>query len=102
MSSILNILFKKQNIGLLIRNNLITKHYSSSAPRILITGGLGQLGPGLADTFGQKYGNENVILSDIVKPSQDILRKGKKLSIFFNFIYWIFRKNKLQTKLNKY
>lgn len=30
-------------------------------------GGLGQLGPGLAEVFAQKYGHENIILSDIVK-----------------------------------
>ena len=78
MSSIFKTFLKKQNVGFLNKSNLMVRHYSSSAPRILITGGLGQLGPGLAETFGQKYGNENVILSDSVKPSQDILRRGKR------------------------
>lgn len=50
----------------------------SDTPRILITGGLGQLGPGLGDLFSQKYGTENVIISDIVKPNRHILNKGLK------------------------
>lgn len=44
-----------------------------SAPRTLITGGLGQLGRGLAKVLREKHGKENVILSDIVKcPSEDV------------------------------
>lgn len=38
-------------------------------PKILITGGLGQLGSGLSVMLRQKYGKDNVILSDIVKPT---------------------------------
>lgn len=45
-------------------------------PRILITGGLGQLGTGLAKLLRSKYGVENVILSDIVKPSKEVVSQG--------------------------
>ncbi|XP_070555705.1 L-threonine 3-dehydrogenase, mitochondrial-like [Ptychodera flava] len=45
-------------------------------PRILITGGLGQLGPGLAKLLRKKYGEDNVILSDIIKAPKHILESG--------------------------
>ncbi|KAL7647975.1 UNVERIFIED_CONTAM: hypothetical protein RMT77_001591 [Armadillidium vulgare] len=45
-------------------------------PRILITGSLGQLGTGLAALLRQKYGRENVIMSDIIKPSKAISKSG--------------------------
>jgi threonine 3-dehydrogenase len=37
-------------------------------PRVLITGALGQLGQGMARVLRSKFGRENVIMSDIVKP----------------------------------
>ncbi|XP_057380562.1 L-threonine 3-dehydrogenase, mitochondrial-like [Daphnia carinata] len=40
-------------------------------PRILITGGLGQLATGLAKILREKYGKDNVIISDILKPSKE-------------------------------
>ncbi|KAJ3084490.1 NAD(P)-binding protein [Rhizoclosmatium globosum] len=45
-------------------------------PRILVTGSLGQLGIGLVSLLRQKYGNENVIASDIRKPSPEIKAQG--------------------------
>jgi len=45
-------------------------------PRVLITGGLGQLGTGLAKLLRENYGTENIILSDIIKPSKEILADG--------------------------
>ena len=51
-------------------------HLSSNAPRILITGGSGQLGPDLANLLRKKYGKNNVILTDIVKPPKAILESG--------------------------
>ncbi|XP_072170402.1 L-threonine 3-dehydrogenase, mitochondrial-like [Diadema setosum] len=45
-------------------------------PRILITGGLGQLGQGLAQVLRSKYGRDNVILTDIVKPPRHIVDAG--------------------------
>ncbi|XP_046315253.1 L-threonine 3-dehydrogenase, mitochondrial [Marmota monax] len=45
-------------------------------PRILITGGLGQLGVGLANLLRKRFGEENVILSDIKKPPNYVLRHG--------------------------
>ncbi|XP_076624733.1 L-threonine dehydrogenase [Colletes latitarsis] len=45
-------------------------------PRILITGGLGQLGTECAKLLRKKYGNENVILSDIIKPTVESLSSG--------------------------
>jgi len=39
-------------------------------------GGLGQLGPGLAELFSNKYGKNNVIISDIVKPNAEVSKRG--------------------------
>jgi len=53
--------------------------YSSSTgkpPRVLITGGLGQLGTGLARELRKLHGEESVILSDIIKPEDEELAKG--------------------------
>lgn len=36
----------------------------STRPRVLITGGLGQIGVELARDLRAKYGKENVVLSD--------------------------------------
>ncbi|KAH9524173.1 hypothetical protein Btru_053731 [Bulinus truncatus] len=47
-----------------------------SRPRILITGSLGQLGPGLARIFREKFGRDNVIMSDINKASESVLESG--------------------------
>lgn len=44
---------------------------SSDAPRILITGSLGQLGTELTRTLRQKYGPENVIATDIRRPAKN-------------------------------
>lgn len=44
--------------------------------RFFCLGGLGQLGTGLAKLLRKKYGTENIILSDIIKPSQEILDNG--------------------------
>ena len=41
------------------------------------SGGLGQLGTGLAKLLRENYGTENIILSDIIKPSKEILADGK-------------------------
>ncbi|CAL8291375.1 unnamed protein product [Boreogadus saida] len=46
------------------------------SPRVLITGGLGQLGSGLAQILREQYGKENVILSDIKKPPAHVLSSG--------------------------
>lgn len=45
-------------------------------PRILITGGLGQLGSGLARELRKKYGRDRVILTDILKPSANVKMEG--------------------------
>ncbi|KAM3871308.1 L-threonine dehydrogenase 2 [Diretmus argenteus] len=45
-------------------------------PRVLITGGLGQLGVGLAQILRRLYGRENVILSDIKKPPAHVFSSG--------------------------
>lgn len=45
-------------------------------PKILITGGLGQLGRALAGALRGKYGRESVILSDIKKPEPSVLQEG--------------------------
>ncbi|XP_077546399.1 L-threonine dehydrogenase [Haemaphysalis longicornis] len=48
----------------------------SDPPRVLITGSLGQLGTGLARLLRQKYGKENVIMSDIIRPPKSVLNEG--------------------------
>jgi len=58
-------------------NSFHTEHNSAEEPpRVLITGGLGQLGTGLAKLLRQKYGRDNIILSDIIRPSKVILDDG--------------------------
>ncbi|KAA0186743.1 hypothetical protein HAZT_HAZT009760 [Hyalella azteca] len=55
-----------------------SRHYhpNGDPPRILITGSLGQLGSGLAALLREKYGRENVIMSDIIKPSKETWKSG--------------------------
>lgn len=43
---------------------------------MLVTGGLGQLGTGLARELRARHGAETVILSDIVKPEEEEIAKG--------------------------
>ncbi|XP_035267242.1 L-threonine dehydrogenase 2 [Anguilla anguilla] len=45
-------------------------------PRVLITGGLGQLGVGLAQLLRKQYGTDNVILSDVKKPPAEVFNSG--------------------------
>ncbi|XP_010590840.2 inactive L-threonine 3-dehydrogenase, mitochondrial-like [Loxodonta africana] len=45
-------------------------------PRALITEGLGQLGVGLANFLRKRFGKDNVILSDIMKPPSHIFHSG--------------------------
>ncbi|XP_069742726.1 L-threonine dehydrogenase [Narcine bancroftii] len=48
----------------------------SDHPRVLITGGLGQLGVGLAKLLRKHFGKNNVILSDIRKPPDHVYHSG--------------------------
>ncbi len=51
-------------------------------------GGLGQLGTGLARHLRSEFGQENVILSDIVRPDKEILDNGtKNFQPLFSTIY---------------
>ena len=50
-----------------------------AGPRVLITGGLGQLGTGLARELRKLHGEESVVLSDIIKPGDEELAKGEAL-----------------------
>uniref|UniRef100_H3AQ00 L-threonine 3-dehydrogenase, mitochondrial n=1 Tax=Latimeria chalumnae TaxID=7897 RepID=H3AQ00_LATCH len=45
-------------------------------PRVLITGGLGQLGVGLARLLRKRFGKNSVILSDIRKPPDQVFYSG--------------------------
>ncbi|XP_055144313.2 L-threonine 3-dehydrogenase, mitochondrial isoform X2 [Symphalangus syndactylus] len=45
-------------------------------PRVLITGGLGQLGVGLANLLRKRFGKDSVILSDIRKPPDHVFHSG--------------------------
>jgi threonine 3-dehydrogenase len=47
---------------------------------LIISGGLGQLGTGLATILRQKYGKDNVIMSDILKPSKEVVEAGNLLT----------------------
>ncbi|KAJ1944716.1 hypothetical protein FBU59_002524 [Linderina macrospora] len=42
---------------------------TSRPPRVLVTGSLGQLGSSMVDTLRAKFGRDNVVASDIKKPS---------------------------------
>ncbi|XP_012171054.1 L-threonine 3-dehydrogenase, mitochondrial isoform X2 [Bombus terrestris] len=60
-----------------IRKTGINRSYTTERPpRILITGGLGQLGTECAKLLRKNYGSENVILSDIIKPTEENLSNG--------------------------
>lgn len=48
----------------------------NAPPKILITGGLGQLGVECAKYLRNKYGRENVILSDIITPTDEVVKDG--------------------------
>ncbi|XP_020917553.1 L-threonine 3-dehydrogenase, mitochondrial [Exaiptasia diaphana] len=50
--------------------------HGKAYPRVLITGGLGQLGRGLARSLRDNYGSSSVILSDIAKAPQEVLEDG--------------------------
>ncbi|KAF2361247.1 NAD-dependent epimerase/dehydratase [Trinorchestia longiramus] len=51
-------------------------HPNGDPPRILITGSMGQLGTGLAALLRGKYGRDNVIMSDILKPTKETWKTG--------------------------
>ncbi|XP_078256262.1 L-threonine dehydrogenase [Rhinoraja longicauda] len=53
-----------------------TSFAESDHPCVLITGGLGQLGVGLAKLLRKHFGKNNVILSDIRKPTDDVFHSG--------------------------
>jgi len=61
------------------RNRSFYTVVKKESPRILITGSLGQLGRGLAKILREKYGRDNVIMSDIAKASWDVLESGPYL-----------------------
>jgi len=50
------------------KRTLYSASISKPAPRVLITGGLGQLGLSLAKVMRSRYGAENVLLTDIRRP----------------------------------
>ena len=54
-----------------------TASQQGRVPRVLITGGLGQLGTGLARELRKLHGEESVVLSDIIKPGDEELAKGE-------------------------
>ncbi|CAK8691286.1 unnamed protein product [Clavelina lepadiformis] len=70
------------------RNNIKFQHKSPSmtfqvrhqsavtGKRIIITGGLGQIGQRLAAHLRAKYGQESVLLTDVKKPTKEVLKDG--------------------------
>ncbi|XP_021946627.1 L-threonine 3-dehydrogenase, mitochondrial isoform X2 [Folsomia candida] len=73
-----------KNIARHFRSTTRSISTEQTSPRILITGSLGQLGSGLAVILREKYGKENIITSDIRKPSSEIASRGP--SIFLDVI----------------
>lgn len=61
------------------RSRSLFKSVNKETPRILITGSLGQLGRGLAKILRERYGRDNVIMSDIAKAPWDVLESGPYL-----------------------
>ncbi|XP_070494134.1 L-threonine 3-dehydrogenase, mitochondrial [Chironomus tepperi] len=61
---------------LFINGQILRQFSSQRPPKILITGGLGQLGTQCARLLRSKYGKNNVILSDIIKPKEEIVEEG--------------------------
>ncbi|KAK9766223.1 hypothetical protein K7432_004843 [Basidiobolus ranarum] len=59
-----------------LRRKVHTSNAVAPTPRILVTGSLGQLGSGLVRILREKYGDENVIASDIRKPKEQNLGYG--------------------------
>lgn len=56
-----------------------------------ISGALGQLGQGLSKLLKKKYGNENVVMSDIVRASRDVTETGRSRElqmVTYSFLYW--------------
>uniref|UniRef100_A0A0K8WG63 L-threonine 3-dehydrogenase, mitochondrial n=1 Tax=Bactrocera latifrons TaxID=174628 RepID=A0A0K8WG63_BACLA len=53
-----------------------TKNADNRPPKVLITGGLGQLGIECAKLLRAQYGPESVVLSDIIKPSKEVIESG--------------------------
>ncbi|KAM9675850.1 L-threonine 3-dehydrogenase, mitochondrial [Dama dama] len=53
-----------------------TSFLEADQQRVLITGGLGQLGVGLANFLRKRFGKDNVILSDIRKPPEHVFLSG--------------------------
>ena len=48
--------------------------------KIFFAGGLGQLGQSLASKLRLKYGRDNVLLTDVRKPVEDLISNGECLS----------------------
>ena len=70
---------RDENTKIFTQAQLTRRPLSSTAskpPRVLITGGLGQLGTGLARELRKLHGDDSVILSDIIKPEDQELAKG--------------------------
>ncbi|EUB57365.1 L-threonine 3-dehydrogenase [Echinococcus granulosus] len=63
-------------VGVNLRGHHGTGACSHQTPKILITGGLGQLGMPLARVFRSKYGQDSVILTDIKKPDPAVKDVG--------------------------
>jgi len=75
-----NVLWKNGNSSFSFnqtRHNATGQHQNNQNKRILITGCLGQIGTELVTILRKKYGNQNVIASDIRRPdSADFLLQG--------------------------
>ena len=69
-------MFTKLSRKLLYKQFSYRCYSNLGSPKILITGALGQLGMGLARSLRSKYGNEQVIASDIKKPLTEFSREG--------------------------
>ncbi|XP_031638888.1 L-threonine 3-dehydrogenase, mitochondrial [Contarinia nasturtii] len=59
-----------------IQSRNFSNNECNDKPKILITGGLGQLGIECAKLLRSKYGEDSVILSDIIKPNRSLTQGG--------------------------
>ncbi|CAG0916987.1 unnamed protein product [Notodromas monacha] len=65
-----------------VHRRFLSLYYFASyeiVANVYFPGALGQLGRGLAKILRAKFGSDNVIMSDIVKPDLDIMRSGPYL-----------------------
>jgi len=75
-------LLQKNGTKLVVKRTFMCN--DGTHPRILTTGGLGQLGLDLTHKLRKRYGQDNVILTDVSKQSRVVTEKGMQSQIAEN------------------